>query len=771
MLTSASVGLLSLHVGAALTNAGFEDAQPAAGWAVTTYGAQPRLELDSALVKEGSQSLRISAAEPSDTALAQEVSLEPNRWFRFSAWVRTEKLDPMGSQVSATLQVQRPKGNGLIAGGSSLSGSMDWTQCLVHFRAPPDGRVRLCLFFVGFGRGTGTVWFDGARLEPIALENAPIRVTAEPLSPGRISPMQYGQFVEYLCDLVPSMWAEKLFDGSFEGLSPYKFAFISQTDFKEKPWYPSGAVNRGRYSLDQEHKISGAVSQKIAVDGPEPCTVGLSQDGIFVEKGKAYRFGCWLRAEGLRGPMRMRLHNEGQSLAISTFNPSADWKKFTVLLTPSANAATATLTLEFPGPGTLWLDNASLMPVETVGGWRPDVVEAVRALKPGIIRFGGSAVDEASMGDFEWKDTIGDPDHRKPFRAWGGLQPTGPGLEEFVQFCQAVQAEPLLCVRFSNRAPKDAAEEVEYFNGSTNTPMGALRMRNGHAQPYHIKYWQIGNERRSAEYDGGVAAFCAAMKAADPSIHILSSFPTAGSLQNAGAYFDYVCPHHYTPELAECESDLNFIRRLLQQQAPTPAIKVAVTEWNTTAGDWGLGRAKLMTLANALACSRYHNLLHRQADLVEIANRSNLINSFGSGILQADNHRLYKTPTYYAQLLYATLAGDQTLRIESSMPTNLGLDLSATLDTSRHRVTLFAVNDTSEKITRQLDLSAFGANAHHLTVWTLADRDHAGEPDVRNSFSDPERIQARTSSFRSKTARFDYEFPALSLTVLQWLAL
>src|ERR1700682_28710 len=105
-------------------------------------------------------------------------------------------------------------------------------------------------------------------------------------------------------------------------------------------------------------------------------------------------------------------------------------------------------------------------------------------------------------------------------------------------------------------------------------------------------------------------------------------------------------------------------------------IKVAVTEWNTTAGDAGPGRAKLWSLENALACSRYHNLLYRQADLVEIANRSNLTNSFCSGIIQTDNHRLYKTPTYYAQQLYSTLAGDRPLRIDSPLPTSTGPDMS-----------------------------------------------------------------------------------------------
>ena len=143
------------------------------------------------------------------------------------------------------------------------------------------------------------------------------------------------------------------------------------------------------------------------------------------------------------------------------------------------------------------------------------------------------------------------------------------------------------------------------------------------------------------------------MKSVDPAISILSSFPTPGSVRNAGAFIDYVCPHHYTPDLAACESSLNSIRQLLRENAGDRRIKVAVTEWNTTAGDWGLGRARLMTLANGLACARYQNLLHRHCDLVEIANRSNLINSFGSGFIQVDNHRLYAIqPTLILRLVF-----------------------------------------------------------------------------------------------------------------------
>ena len=134
--------------------------------------------------------------------------------------------------------------------------------------------------------------------------------------------------------------------------------------------------------------------------------------------------------------------------------PTGEWTKHRAQLVPSQADTNATLTIEFRGPGTLWLDNASLLPVDAKGGWRADVVEAVKAMRPGIIRFGGSTLDDPNLGEFEWRDTIGDPDHRRPFRAWGGLQPTGPGLEEFVQFCRMVDAEPLICVRVQPPRPE-----------------------------------------------------------------------------------------------------------------------------------------------------------------------------------------------------------------------------------------------------------------------------------------------------------------------------
>jgi alpha-L-arabinofuranosidase len=760
---------------ATLRNAGFENATD--HWTIHFFGAKPQLEFDTQTKHEGKQSLRITAAELSDTALGQEVLLKAHHWYRLTGWVRTRGLDPHGAPVFGTFQVQLPGGKGILATGGNHDGDTDWTEVPIVFQAPPGGLTRISVFFVGFGKGTGAAWFDDLKLEEINPAASPLIVTRDLLQQAEISPYQYGQFMEYLCDLIPSMWAEQLYDGSFEGLTPYKFVFLRDRDFREKPWYPAGAVNRAEYTRDPNNPVSGAVSQKIAVPGGAPCTVGIAQDGIFAGKDRASTFSCYLQHEGVAGPVRVRLMHENDVLAKCEFQPTGEWHKYKARIVPSQTCDNVTLIIDFRGPGTLWIDNASLMPEDNVGGWRPDVVQAVKALKPGVIRFGGSALDDRNLGDFEWRDTVGDPDRRKPFRAWGGLQPTGPGLEEIVQFCHRVGAEPLLCVRVTQRTPQDAADEVEYFNGAADTPMGKLRAKNGHAEPYHVELWQIGNEQGGRDYESRVAAFAEAMKKVDPSIRILGSYPSEGILRQAGHVIDFVCPHHYDiANLAATEQNILTVQALCRKAAPMRDIKIAVTEWNTTAGDAGPKRARLWTLENALSCSRYHNVLHRHADAVTIANRSNLTNSFCSGIVQTDNHRIYLTPTYYAQQLYATLAGTHALRIDSAIPANTAPDCSATLTplpragegqgVRGNAVVFFAVNPGLEDIVRPLDFTAFTKSAQEIAVWTLTDRHRAGEPDVTNSFAEPDRITAEQSKFAMPTGKFDYRFPALSLTVL-----
>ena len=402
-----------------LVNPGFEATLPLDGWEIITYGASADVAIDTKDVLDGRQALRVTAIQGSDTALGQEVNVQPGSWYRFTGWIKTRDLQPLDASVIGTFQVQRSRGRDQLASGPNHLGDTDWTSVVLVFQAPPDGRVRIAPFLAGYGKGQGTAWFDGLNLERIDPAESPIVITRQRLAAGKINPMQYGQFIEYLCNLVPGMWAEMLDDGSFEGLTPYKVAFLKETDFHEHPWYPTAATNRATFTRDLTTKVHGESSYKIAVTGNVPCTVGIAQNGLAVRRGVICNFSCSLRSIGIRGLVSVRLQRDDLEFAACDLSLASDsaWHKQSGRLIPSDTNDRVTLTIQFHGPGTLWLDNASLVPEDAMDGWRRDVVKAVRALKPGVIRFGGSALDDSNLGEFDWRDSVGDLEKRRPFRA------------------------------------------------------------------------------------------------------------------------------------------------------------------------------------------------------------------------------------------------------------------------------------------------------------------------------------------------------------------
>ena len=148
-----------------LKNPGFEDGME--GWKTDIVGARPKTEFDQSIAHEGRQALRVEADSLSDTAFAQDVMLKPRQWYRFSGWVRTRRLDPHGAPVYGTLQVQSQGGRDTIGRGTNHGGDTDWHEVSIEFQAPDGGLTHLCEFFVGFGKGTGTAWFDDLKLEEI----------------------------------------------------------------------------------------------------------------------------------------------------------------------------------------------------------------------------------------------------------------------------------------------------------------------------------------------------------------------------------------------------------------------------------------------------------------------------------------------------------------------------------------------------------------------------------------------------------------------------
>ena len=83
----------------------------------------------------------------------------------------------------------------------------------------------------------------------------------------------------------------------------------------------------------------------------------------------------------------------------------------------------------------------------------------------------------------------------------------GPDLEPYVQ---------------------DALDEIEYVTGGPETKWGAIRVENGHPQPFKLTYVEVGNEDyfdRSGSYDGRYEQFYKAIKAKYQDLQIIATTP------------------------------------------------------------------------------------------------------------------------------------------------------------------------------------------------------------------------------------------------------
>lgn len=439
---------------------------PAATWTRSASAKEPPVSVQT----DGEAQL-VSAQNDTHFALSKELFLPPG-----TLWRATGRVKSSGSVPR--LEVDTPVGG--QGSAAAKPGVADWQALELPFRVPSPGRIWLRL--IAFSNSSGKVWFDDVKLEPVneladAVEE--IHITPTRISERPIDLKQGGQFIEPLCRLTSSMIAQQVDGSSFEEEPPWKPSYKREIDKPYRPWYPEGAVHVAKYSLDTENAFNGKRSQKIELPVAHS-RAGISQDGFYIDTDHQYRLRLHMRSEG-NVRVRAWLHGEGDAIAgpVDLGVASHDWQSAGAVLKATHAAQNATLTIEFEGPGTLWLDRVYMIDANAVLGlWRPDVVNALKKLNPGVIRFGGSTLEV-----FEWDKCLGNWDLRAPYvtEPWGGLDPNFVGVEEFVQLTRHVNAEPLICVRWTGKTPQDAASEVEYFNGAADTRWGRVRAQNGHA--------------------------------------------------------------------------------------------------------------------------------------------------------------------------------------------------------------------------------------------------------------------------------------------------
>lgn len=310
-----------------------------------------------------------------------------------------------------------------------------------------------------------------------------------------ISPRIYGLFVEHAGSLLETGFrAELLDDRKFffaVGAQPMATGRGNRGGAR-RVW--QSLASDGSVAMDSAHAYASAHVPVVTLAGAE--VRGIRQAGIAIASGKAYTGRIVIAGD------------PSAVVSVSLIWGSGASDRTTMRLTP-VGGAWATQTFRFPasrvsidsarfeisgtGRGRFRVGAVSLMPADNIDGFRREVVTALRAMHSGVYRFpGGNFVS----GPFDWRDAIGDADRRPPRwdPVWGALQPNDFGLDEFMTLCRLLDVEPYVTVNAGFGDAWSAAQQVEYANGATTTPMGKRRAQNGHPKPYGIRYWGIGNE-------------------------------------------------------------------------------------------------------------------------------------------------------------------------------------------------------------------------------------------------------------------------------------
>jgi alpha-N-arabinofuranosidase len=353
--------------------------------------------------------------------------------------------------------------------------------------------------------------------------------TADP-----VSKYLFGMFIEHLGKtMYGPLWAEMLDDRKF--YFPIVTKEPEQTGRRGSPgmqtrrWHPVGGD--AVVTLDKEKPFVGEQSPRIALDAA--AAHGIRQSGLALVKGKKYVGRIWLRATP-GSKVKVALvwgagENDREVRNISFAAVTGAYSKFPLSFTAPADADDAAIEITGTGSGNFHVGAVSLMPTDNTDGFRPDTIALLKQIKSGFWRFGGNYTS-----NYTWYNAIGDKDKRPPEWdfAWSQMQTNDLGPDEFAEFCKLIGVEPYISVNAGLGDAHSAAEEVEYMNGAATTPMGALRAKNGHAAPYRVRFWNIGNEPWGSWQIGRTDTkyfmqkhndFAKAMRKADPSIVLIAS--------------------------------------------------------------------------------------------------------------------------------------------------------------------------------------------------------------------------------------------------------
>lgn len=374
---------------------------------------------------------------------------------------------------------------------------------------------------------------------------------------------------------------------------------------------------------------------------------------------------------------------------------------------------------------------------------RADVLRKLKDLSMPIIRFpGGTDIDY-----IEWTDMIGQaPGRSNPARPvttghQGNPVTNAFGYDEFLDLAKELHSKVILPVRFRDALlglkpvqaeAEHAAALAAYTNGTLRQPLPkklreyvGARIRNGHAAPWNVPVFQIGNETWAffgdlrkkypadpwGRYVEVLGKFVDAIHSVDPKIQIIADGvePDLSVLirKRLGNKISYLADHYYAPwQVSTFEKDgkPHPVEKLTPKEIwqgwvsvfpvdpasgqarielnvfrdqPRHGYKVAVTEWNFngwwTSESWRKGAMDSSYARGLGAAGMLHGLMRHAKDLRIACQSMTVGRAWGITAIHVwdDPRKPAQTyPTGLLVALYAKHHGPNLLRLdEVTVPT------------------------------------------------------------------------------------------------------
>lgn len=358
--------------------------------------------------------------------------------------------------------------------------------------------------------------------------------------------------------------------------------------------------------------------------------------------------------------------------------------------------------------------------VNNAGEENPKVIELLRPLNIPVMRWpAGTAIY-----DYDWRRGIGPKEKRTPIheKVWGGTEYYTFGTDEFLAWCRKIGTEPYINICMGNSTARevtldDAADWVEYVNGSPTTRMGALRAANGHKEPYGVRLWCLGNENylraiihkeeTAEQYSDMLAEWSKRLKAIDKNLSLLGvghvSTWNKTVINRVGDELDYLTLHYYiTSQVKDCEllspertlfasarveENLKVNIRLLEEYNKKSGrkkhpLRFSIDEWNNRHKVWSDNRYSFTRkddrrMYDVATTASMLNVFLRNSPHVAMANYIFPVN--GHGLLKTVGESdAYKSASYHVFDLYRRYMAGSALSIDVSGPGKNGIRLSET---------------------------------------------------------------------------------------------